>query len=29
MAKIKYMQLKDDTQMLICRTLPEHNGMVM
>ena len=29
MAKIRYLQMKDDTQRLICRTLPEHNGMVM
>ena len=27
MAKIRYMQMKDDTQRLICRT-HEHNGMV-
>ena len=27
MTKIRYM--KDDTQRLICRTLREHNGMVM
>ena len=29
MAKITYLQMKDDTQRLICRTLHEHNGMVM
>ena len=29
MAKIRYMQMKDDTQRLICRTLHEHNGIVM
>ena len=29
MAKIKYLQRKDDTQRLICRTLHEHNSMVM
>ena len=29
MAKIIYLQMKDNTQMLICRTLHEHNGMVM
>ena len=29
MAKIRYLQMKDDTQRLICRTLHEHNGMVM
>ena len=29
MAKIRYLQMKDDTQKLICRTLHEHNGMVM
>ena len=28
MAKIRYLQMKDDTQRLICRTLQEHNGMV-
>ena len=28
MAKIRYLQMKDDTQRLICRTLHEHNGMV-
>ena len=26
MAKIRYLQVKDDTQRLICRTLHEHNG---
>ena len=29
MAKIRYMQMKDDTQRLICRTLHEHNDMSM
>ena len=29
MAKIIYLLMKDDTQRLICRTLHEHNGMVM
>ena len=29
MAKIRYLQMKDDTQRLICRTLHEHNSMVM
>ena len=29
MAKIRYLQMKDDTQRLICRTLHEHNGMVI
>ena len=29
MAKIRYMQIKDDTQRFICRTLHEHNGIVM
>ena len=29
MAKIRYLQKKDCTQRLICRTLHEHNGMVM
>ena len=29
MAKIRYLQMKNDTQRLICRTLHEHNGMVM
>ena len=29
MAKIRYLQMKDDTQRLICRTLHEQNGMVM
>ena len=29
MAKIRYMQMKDNTQRLICRTLHDHNGMVM
>ena len=29
MAKIKYVQMKYSTQRLICRTLCEHNGMVM
>ena len=29
MAKIRYLQIKDDTQRLICRTLHVHNCMVM
>ena len=29
MVKIRYMQMKYYTQRLICRTLHEHNGMVM
>ena len=29
MTKIRYMQMKDNTQRLICRTLHEHDGMVM
>ena len=29
MAKIRDLQMKDDTQKLICRTLHEHNGIVM
>ena len=29
MGKIRYLQMKDDTQRLICRTVHEHNGMVM
>ena len=29
MAKIRYLQMKDHTQSLICRTLHEHNGTVM
>ena len=29
MAKIRYLQMKDDTQRLICRTLHEHKGIVM
>ena len=29
MAKIRYLHMKDDTQRLICRTLHEHNGMVL
>ena len=29
MAKIRYLQMKDDTQRSICMTLHEHNGMVM
>ena len=29
MAKLRYLQMKDYTQRLICRTLHEHNGMVM
>ena len=29
MAKIIYLQMKDDTQRLICRTLYDHYGMVM
>ena len=28
-AKIRYLQMKDDTQRLICRTPHEHNGIVM
>ena len=28
MAKIRYMQMKDYTQRLICRRLYEHNGMI-
>ena len=28
-AKIRYLQIKDDTQRLICRTLHEHNGLVL
>ena len=28
-AMIRYRQMKDDTQRLICRTLHEHNGIVM
>ena len=27
MAKIRYLQMKDDTQRLICMTLHEHNGI--
>ena len=27
MVKIRYLQMKDDTQRLICKTLHEHNGM--
>ena len=29
MSKIRYLQKKDYTQRLICRTLHEHNSMVM
>ena len=29
MAKIRYLQMKDDTQRPICRTLQKHNGIVM
>ena len=29
MAKIRYLKRKDDTQRLICRTLHEHNGIIM
>ena len=29
MAKIRYLQMKDDTQRLFCRTLHGHNGMVI
>ena len=29
MAKIRYLQMTDDTQRLICRILHEHNGIVM
>ena len=29
MAKIRYLQMKDDTQRFICRTLHEHNDIVM
>ena len=29
MAKIRYLQMKDDTQRLICRILHEHNSIVM
>ena len=29
MAKLRYLQMKDDTQRLICRTLHEHNSIVM
>ena len=29
MAKTRYLQMNDDTQRLSCRTLHEHNGMVM
>ena len=29
MTKIRYLQMKEDTLRLICRTLHEHNGMVM
>ena len=29
MAEIIYLQMNDDTQRLIYRTLHEHNGMVM
>ena len=28
-AKIRYLQMNDDIQRLICRTLHEHNGIVM
>ena len=29
MANIRYLQMKDDTQRFICRTLHEHNSIVM
>ena len=29
MAKIRHLQMKDDTQRLICRTPHEHNDIVM
>ena len=29
MAKIRYLKMKEYTQELICRTLHEHNGMIM
>ena len=29
MSNIRYLQLKEDTQRFICRTLDEQNGMVM
>ena len=29
MAKIRYLQMKDYTHRLICRTLHEHNGLIM
>ena len=29
MAKIRYLQMKDDTQRFICRTLHDHTGIVM
>ena len=29
MAKIRYLPMKDDTQRFICRTLHEHNGIVI
>ena len=29
MAKIRYLQMKDGSQGVICRTMHEHNGMVM
>ena len=29
MAKLRCLQMKDYTQGLICRTLHEHNGMIM
>ena len=29
MAKIRYLQMKDDTQRLIWKTMHEHNGIVM
>ena len=29
MAKIRCLKMKDYTQRLICRTLHEHNGMIM
>ena len=29
MAKIRYLQMKDDTQRFLCRILHEHNGIVM
>ena len=29
MAKLRYLQRKDGTQRLICKTLHDHNGIVM